>query len=80
MKLFAPVCAALLAAGAAAPAHSQRDTIRFGRPDSARVAPTPPVAQPPAIDPSVADSIFDAPGTRELMREKFRALGAFTGK
>ncbi|HEU0302391.1 MAG TPA: hypothetical protein VFR37_23230, partial [Longimicrobium sp.] len=67
MRLFAPVCAALLAAGAAAPAHSQRDTIRFGRPDSARAAPAPPAAQTPAIDPSVADSIFDAPATRELV-------------
>jgi hypothetical protein len=62
MRLFAPVCAALLAAGAAAPAHSQRDTIRFGRPDSARAAPVPA-----PVEVSLPDSIFDAPSTRELV-------------
>jgi hypothetical protein len=62
MRLLAPVCAALLAAGAAAPAHAQRDTIRFGPRDSVRVP-----AEPVVIDTLAPDSIFDAAGTRALV-------------
>ena len=65
MRLLAPVCAALLAAWAAAPAHAQRDTIRFGPRDSVRV---PPSAVPAVADTTpVPDSIFDAPETRALV-------------
>lgn len=64
MRLLAPVCALLLAAGAAAPAHAQRDTIRFGPRDTARV-PVP--AAPAFADTLAPDSIFDAPETRALV-------------
>lgn len=69
MRLLAPVCAALLAAGAAAPAHAQRDTIRFGTRDSMRV----PVTPPPAPQIVAPDSIFDAPETRELVTRVMQA-------
>lgn len=62
MRLHAPVCAALLALGAAAPAHAQRDTIRFGPRDSVRVPPAPV-----AFDTLAPDSVFDAPETRALV-------------
>ena len=63
MRLHVIACAALLAAGAAAPSYAQRDTIRFGRPDTVRPADPPPL---PADTPA-ADSIFDAPATRSLV-------------
>lgn len=53
---------AALLLGVAAPAHAQRDTIRFGRPDTSRVAPVVSVA-----DTLAADSVFDAPETRALV-------------
>ncbi|HEX2211111.1 MAG TPA: hypothetical protein VHG93_25735, partial [Longimicrobium sp.] len=68
MRLLAPVCVLILAAGAAAPAHAQRDTIRFGTPDTARVPATPAV---PGI--AAPDSIFDAPETRELVTRVMQA-------
>jgi hypothetical protein len=67
MRLFAPVCALLLAAGAAAPALAQRDTLRIGTPrDTVRLSPVPPVPAVP-IDTVTADSVFDAPETRALV-------------
>lgn len=67
MRLLTIICAALLV-GAAAPAHAQRDTIRFGRPDSAR-AEVVPLA---ALDTLAPDSVFDAPATRELVTRVIR--------
>ena len=63
MRLLTILGAALLA-GVAAPAHAQRDTIRFGRPDTARVTAPLPVA---AADTVVPDSIFDTQDTRTLV-------------
>ncbi|HEU4884912.1 MAG TPA: hypothetical protein VFT45_21820, partial [Longimicrobium sp.] len=65
MRLLAPVCAALLALGAAAPVHAQRDTIRFGPRDTLRVPAGPAV--PVFADTLLPDSIFDAPETRALV-------------
>ena len=61
MRLLTIIGAALLV-GIAAPAHAQRDTIRFGRPDSARV----PVVVVPA-DTIAPDSIWDSAETRALV-------------
>ena len=61
MRLLILLGAALLV-GAAAPAHAQRDTIRIGRPDTARIPP--PVA---AIDTLAPDSVFDSQETRALV-------------
>lgn len=64
MRLLAPVCALLLAAGAAAPALAQRDTLRIGTPrDTARV----PAAAPVPADIPLSDSVFDTPETRALV-------------
>jgi hypothetical protein len=73
MKSFVFLAAALLV-GAAAPAHAQRDTIRFGRPDTARI--TFPAASPadsvvPA-DGIAPDSIWDSEATRELVNRVIR--------
>lgn len=65
MRLPAPLCAALLALGAAAPLHAQRDTIRFGPRDTLRVPAVP--AAPVFTDTLAPDSIFDAPETRALV-------------
>jgi hypothetical protein len=73
MRLTTISVAALLL-GVAAPAHAQRDTIRFGRPDSAgNVQPTLQPQQPQQPQPVVpadsilADSIWDTPETRALV-------------
>jgi hypothetical protein len=64
---------AALLLGAAAPAHAQRDTLRFGRPDSAGVAQPTLQTQPRQPQPVVpagsivADSIWDTPETRALV-------------
>lgn len=61
MKLLPTLCAALLLA--AAPAHAQRDTLRFGTPDSLR-------ASIPAVVPSdtiAPDSVWSSPETRALV-------------
>ena len=64
MRLIRTACAALLAAGAAAPTHAQRDTLRIGTPrDTAGV---PNVVVIPA-DTLAQDSIFGTPETRELV-------------
>jgi hypothetical protein len=68
MRLFAPVCALLLAAGAAAPALAQRDTLRIGTPrDTVRLSPVSPVPAVPADTIIGTDSVFDAPETRALV-------------
>lgn len=64
MRLLTILGAALLA-GAAAPAHAQRDTLRFGRPDTTRI-PTQPAPVLPA-DTVAPDSIWDSPATRALV-------------
>ena len=61
MRLLIFVGAALLA-GAAAPAHAQRDTIRFGRPDT--MSARPPVT---VLDTLAPDSVFDTQDTRALV-------------
>ena len=70
MRLYTILGAVL--AGIAAPAHAQRDTIRFGRPDSTRNTP-PSVAFPSrdtltvAADTIAPDSIWDSQATRILV-------------
>ncbi|HEY0015761.1 MAG TPA: hypothetical protein VGC13_05560 [Longimicrobium sp.] len=67
MRLLAPVCALVLAAGAVAPAHAQRDTLRIGAPrDTARV-PAPAPVPTDTLTPLEAGSIFDTPQTRALV-------------
>ncbi len=61
---------AALLAGAAVPAHAQRDTLRFGRPDSARVGVTDSLritAPPVDADTLAPDSIWDTQATRALV-------------
>jgi hypothetical protein len=65
MRLLTIFGAALLV-GIAAPAHAQRDTIRFGRPDTAQVPAAPVVVVVPA-DTIAPDSIWDSPETRALV-------------
>ena len=70
MRLYT-ILGAVLLAGIAVPAHAQRDTIRFGRPDSTRNTP-PSVAFPVRDTLSVADtiapdSIWDSQATRSLV-------------
>jgi hypothetical protein len=71
MRLLTLFGAALLV-GIAAPAHAQRDTIRFGRPDSARIG-VPDSVRFPAPQPVVPadtiapDSIWDTQDTRALV-------------
>jgi len=67
MRLLTLASAALLA-GMAAPVHAQRDTIRFGRPDSTGVAQ--PQLQPRPVVPAdtiAPDSIWDSAETRALV-------------
>jgi hypothetical protein len=69
MRLLTLLCAALLA-GVAAPAYAQRDTLRFGRPDSAGVVQPQLQTTPQPVAPAdsvLADSIWDTPETRELV-------------
>jgi hypothetical protein len=66
MRLLIIAGAALLA-GVAAPAHAQRDTIRFGLPDTA--AAPPALA---AIDTLAPDSVFDTQATRDLVTRVIR--------
>lgn len=61
---------AVLLAGAAAPAHAQRDTLRFGRPDTARIGAPPVLAVPE--DTIAPDSIWDSSATRELVNRVIR--------
>jgi len=66
MRLLAPVCALLLAAGAAAPALAQRDTLRIGAPrDTARVPVRTDTLS--TLAPVAGDSVFDSPETRALV-------------
>lgn len=70
MRLTLLLCAALLAAGAPSPCLAQRDTIRLGA-DTA-VAPVPETTTP-IVGADRGDSIFDAPGTRELVNRVIRS-------
>lgn len=79
MRLLTILGAALLV-GAAAPAHAQRDTLRFGRPDTARISAPPVLGQPvpgvaaPAVpvDTLAPDSIWDSQATRDLVNRVIR--------
>lgn len=69
MRLLTIIGAALLL-GVAVPAHAQRDTLRFGRPDSARIAVPDSLRIPPLAadaDTIAPDSIWDRLETRVLV-------------
>lgn len=80
MKLRIFLCAALVL-GVAPSVHGQRDTIRIGEPrDSAgvRLPPARPLDTTPWVPGpgdtlALADTIFDAPGTRELVNRVIRS-------
>ena len=68
MKLLSGCCAVLLLA--AVPLHAQRDTLRFGTPDTLGVVP-PPVLAGPSV-PEIDGEAFDSPATRDLVAAVIR--------